>query len=125
MFLMVSTESSVEEEVVRTIKNINLSRTMNFVFRSLAQEYLTLLHLVDVRVAYHDTTEDSYIEVPLSDLDRLFEGRVRADRRDEVRQVIVEALRHISGYSDELQSCVETRAIRSDDTALGTYLGVK
>jgi len=120
-----STESSVEEEVVRTIKNINLSRTMNFVFRSLAQEYLTLLHLVDVRVAYHDTTEDSYIEVPLSDLDRLFEGRVRADRRDEVRQVIVEALSHISDYNDELHSFVETREIKSGDTVLGTYLRVK
>src|SRR5690625_7866746 len=98
---------------------------MSCVCRSVGRGGLTLLRRCDGRVASHPTPEDGYIEVPLSDLDRLFEGRVRADRRDEVRQVIVEALSHISDYNDELHSFVETREIKSGDTVLGTYLRVK
>lgn len=120
-----STESSFEEVMERTIKNVNLSRTMNFVFRSLVQEYITLLHLVDVRIAYHDTTEDSYVEVPLSELDSLLEGRVKPDRQKEVKQAIVDALSYISDYNDELHSFAETREIKANGHVIGSYLRAK
>src|SRR3712207_8730267 len=33
-------------------RSINVSRTLNFVFRQMNQEFITVLHLVDVRVAF-------------------------------------------------------------------------
>ncbi|MCY8944338.1 hypothetical protein, partial [Bacillus atrophaeus] len=42
------------ESVFRKIKNHNESRTLNFVFRQLNQEYVAIKHLVDVRIALWD-----------------------------------------------------------------------
>jgi len=48
----VSAESGEETSITREIQNINVSRTLNFTFRQMNQEFVTLLHLVDVRVAF-------------------------------------------------------------------------
>jgi hypothetical protein len=44
--------SGEELSTQSVVENINLSRTLNFVFRQMNQEFITVLHLVDVRVAY-------------------------------------------------------------------------
>jgi hypothetical protein len=47
-----STTSSQEDEqtITRELVNTNLSRTLNFVFRQMTQEFVSILHLVDIRV---------------------------------------------------------------------------
>ena len=65
-----------EDSTERTLENVNVSRTLNFAFRQLNQEYITLLHLVDVRVAFYNGRPESTYEVPLSDLDRLLKQYV-------------------------------------------------
>ncbi|MFF7394232.1 hypothetical protein ACFZAE_38100 [Streptomyces scabiei] len=47
-----NSQSENEQTIVRTLENTNLSRTLNFVFRQMTQEFVSLLHLVDVRVAH-------------------------------------------------------------------------
>jgi len=47
-----SDESGDEATTVRTIKNVNLRRTLNFVFRELNQVYETIIHLEDLRVGF-------------------------------------------------------------------------
>jgi hypothetical protein len=44
--------AGTEETIERSLENPNLSRTLNFVFRQMTQEFISLLHLVDVRVAH-------------------------------------------------------------------------
>ncbi|MFD1827576.1 hypothetical protein [Mumia zhuanghuii] len=61
----VAEESWEEADNERVLENINLSRTLNYVFRQMNQEYLTVLHLTDVRVAYFDGLRESRDEVPL------------------------------------------------------------
>lgn len=53
-------ESGVEESSTRTISNVNVSRTLNFVFRQMNQEHVTLVHLTNVRVARY--AEDLMLE---------------------------------------------------------------
>ncbi|MBB5211222.1 hypothetical protein [Microbulbifer hydrolyticus] len=61
-------ESGSETIIERTISNANMRRVLNFVFRELNQEYITKLHLKDVRVAFTNGRRDSWREVPISGL---------------------------------------------------------
>src|SRR4030095_14506684 len=61
-----TTESELVTE--RTIKNINVKRVLNFVFRELNQEYIVKTHLKDVRIAFANGNSGSWREVPLSGL---------------------------------------------------------
>jgi hypothetical protein len=107
------TEQGEETATERRIRNINLSRTLNFVFRQMNQEFVTLLHLVDARVAFHNGSASSYREVSLAQLDDLL-GEVisdgsdgSTDHTDLVRQAIVAELSSIVDYQDFLRSYVE------------------
>ena len=98
-----STEALVEEgeetAIEREIENINLSRTLNFVFRQMNQEHLSLLHLVDVRVGFFNGFPDTRMEVPLYDIDRLLEYCVRtADDRERVKADVLYAVREIRDW---------------------------
>jgi hypothetical protein len=73
----------------RTIRNVNLRRVLNFVFRELNQEYNTTVHLMEVKVAFATSTTDSYREVPIAGLRPLLEDVVVAGKVDEVAQQIV------------------------------------
>lgn len=96
--LDVKLEEGEEEAVERTLTNVNVSRTLNFVFSQMNQEYVTLLHLVDVRVAFFNGHAESRDEVPLADLDRLLADCVEPGHIDQTRKLVPEALYGISDY---------------------------
>jgi hypothetical protein len=99
--VQVNTSSEVKESsgedtaITRELENINVGRTLNFVFRQLNQEHIVVLHLVDVRVGFFNGYAESVREVPLSRLDSLLEEVVQADFVDEVRKQLEEQLRAI------------------------------
>ena len=88
----------VEESTERDLENLNVSRTLNFVFRQLNQEYVTFLHLVDVRVAFFNGFVESKFEVPLSQLNLLLERYIQADKIQAVKEQILKDLRAIRDY---------------------------
>jgi hypothetical protein len=124
-------ETGTESSTVREIANINVSRTLNFVFRQMNQEHITLIHLTNARVAYY--TEDlmldpqgnpayvqdptthanvldirrSYTEAPLPELQSLLNSAVTEAWRPKVQDAIINALSGIPDYEDELQTVVE------------------
>jgi hypothetical protein len=59
----VKEETGEETSIEREIQNINVSRTLNFVFRQMNQEFITILHLVDVRVGFFNGFAESKREV--------------------------------------------------------------
>lgn len=65
-------ETGEETSIEREIENINVSRTLNFVFRQMNQEFLTLLHLVDAKIGYTSGLPGSYVEGSISQLDGFF-----------------------------------------------------
>jgi hypothetical protein len=101
-----------ERTTARQIENINVSRTLNFVFRQMNQQYITVLSLVDVRVAFFDGSAGSRDEVTLAELDGLLERHVVEDERDRVRADIEEALRNIVDFAGVVQrDFVEERKV--------------
>ncbi len=70
---------STETSVVRELVNPNQSRVLNFVFRQLLQEYITITYLSDVKVAYSNGHPESFRIVSLSELDLLLEDVMTDD----------------------------------------------
>jgi hypothetical protein len=78
----VSTED--EEVVERTIKNINVKRTLNFAIRELNQAYTTKIHLKDVRIAFSNGRYGTWREESISGLRRLVAEVVKPEHVDDV-----------------------------------------
>ncbi|MEV5025414.1 Ig-like domain-containing protein [Paenibacillus sp. LPE1-1-1.1] len=76
------TSSSEETAIVREIENINVGRTLNFVFRQMNQEFITLLHLTDIRIGFFSVDMvngkevPAYREVTLPQLDALLNDTI-------------------------------------------------
>ncbi len=95
----VSVEEGEETSIEREIENPNLSRTLNLGFRQLIQEHISILHLVDVRVAFYNGYPDTRMEVSLADIDRLLDYCIANDAdKDTVRDEILFSLANIVDY---------------------------
>jgi hypothetical protein len=100
----VTEETGEETSIVRELENINLSRALNFVFRQMNQEFVTLLHLVDVRVAFFNGFAESRREVSLPELDSLLDEYVVEDKRQRVRDAVTDALASIFDFEGSIQT---------------------
>jgi hypothetical protein len=96
----------------REIENINRSRTLNFVFRQMNQEFITILSLVDVRVAFFNGFAETRREVTLPELETMLEEYIVPERRSQVRDEIRGELETILDFQGNLQAdFVEERTI--------------
>lgn len=101
-----------ETSTEREIENINLSRTLNFVFRQMNQEFITILSLVDVRVAFFNGFPETRREVTLPELDSLLEEFIVPAQRSQVRKEIEDELKTILDFRGDLQTdFIEERSI--------------
>lgn len=128
------TTTGEETAIVREIENINVGRSLNFVFRQMNQEYITLLHLIDIRIGFFkvdivDGDEKySYQEVTLPQIDKLISEVIVADKRTEVRNSIVNQLLNIFDYQDRHHRFIEDKPFKDaegKDIPLSNYLRVK
>lgn len=117
----VKTESGEETSMERVIENVNLSRTLNFVFRQMNQEFITILHLVDVRVAFFNGYKTSAREVTLPELDSFIDEFIVADKRDDVRTAIRTQIEQVRDWRDKPTDFIEEVAFGGGDK----YLRVK
>ncbi len=107
-------ESGEETSTVREIENINVGRTLNFVFRQMNQEFLTLFHLIDAKVAYSSGLPGSYEETSISGLgtpenvgDFLKNKLTNQIFAKDILEGIVNHLCFIADYTGTLQSFLE------------------
>lgn len=111
-----TSKSEEELAIERQIENINLSRTLNFVFRQMNQKFVTMLHLTDVRIAFFNGDRGSRREVPISRLDDLLEEVVQEDKRAMVRAVILEQLSAVRAYDGTAVNVVREVNLSPTDT---------
>ena len=117
----VKEESGEETAIERVIENVNLSRTLNFVFRQMNQQFVTILHMADVRVAFFNGFAATAKEVALPQIDELLEEFVVPARRDEVRDTILGQVRTIRDYTGTEHQFIEDVDLGGGDH----YLRVK
>lgn len=108
-----SSESTAEEgfetSIEREVENINVSRTLNLVFRQMVQEYISVLHLVDIKLAVYDGTYGPYPEYSFYELDKLFDDYFIDDatERNVVRLKLLREFYHIHNYRGEAIQLLE------------------
>ena len=117
----VKTQTGEETSLEREIANINVGATLNFVFRQMNQEFISILHLVDVRVGYFkiDTVNGvekyDYREATLPELDNLIQDVIVPEKRSEVRNVLLHQLTNVFDYKDRHHVLVEEEPLRDRD----------
>jgi hypothetical protein len=113
----VKEETGEEMSIERQIENINVSRTLNFVFRQMNQEFVTLLHLVDVRIAFFNGFPEFTREVALPALPSLLDDVLVDDqaKRDEVKAVILNQLRNVFDFEDNRHEVIEQTSYRDSE----------
>jgi hypothetical protein len=95
-----TTEEEHTQTLERTLRNINVSRTLNFIFYQLNQEILTLLHLTDIKVGYFDGSPGSVREAPLQDLHYFLQGVMSEAEAQNTLGRIIEKLKGLTDYLD-------------------------
>ena len=68
-----SVETGVETSIMRTIRNLNVTRTLNFTFRQMNQQFHSILHITDLRIAFYNGFPGSFREYALCDLGYLID----------------------------------------------------
>lgn len=117
----VKTQTGEETSLEREISNINVGSTLNFVFRQMNQEFISILHLVDIRIGYFkiDTVNDvetyRYREVTLPELDTLIADVIVPERQAEVRNVLLHQLTNVFDHEDRHHVLVEERPFKDRD----------
>lgn len=103
-----TSESVNEQVIVREIANINVGRTLNFVFRQMLQEFITVVHLVDAKVAYWDGVPQNKREVPLHQLDELLdEWAASPEAAKKLRAAVMSSASRVVDWQGETQEFVE------------------
>ncbi len=92
--IQINTSTEVKETegeetvIVREIENINVSRTLNFIFRQMNQEFITLISLTDIRLAFYNGESEYTEEFSLSEMDEMitkyFMGTQEEDTPEDV-----------------------------------------
>jgi hypothetical protein len=112
------TESGEESSTLREIQNINVGRTLNFVFRQMNQEYVSLLHLVDVGIAFSNGIPRADRIVPLWKLDSLLQEVIAEPAsRETIKNNILRELRYVRDYQDNYKQFYELVAPTIPDPA--------
>ncbi len=99
-----TTESYTQGEeniTVRQLENINKSRVLNFVFRQLLQQYITITYLSNVKIAFCNGYYESLRVVEIDELDILLEDTIQHEYIEQVRQKLLKDYCTIFNYKDE------------------------
>lgn len=95
-----STEGE-ETTTLRELQNINKSRTLNFAFRQLLQQYVTITYLSNIKIAFCNGYEESLRVVDVEELDKLLEDTIQPEYIEEVCNTILKPYCTVFNYKDE------------------------
>jgi hypothetical protein len=107
----ISVESGEEQGVERELQNVNVGRTLNFVFRQMNQEFYSFLTLVDVHLGFSSGVPGDLRIYTLADLDRLLGRHVREAYRARVKELVLNTLSLIFDHAQVPQVFWEERQV--------------
>ena len=105
-----SENSQKEGEEITTVRNLvnpNQSRVLNFVFRQLLQEYVTIMYLSNVKIGFTNGHPESQVIVPIEKLDELLATYVKPAFIDEMRDQIIFEYLTVTNYQGFNQAFLE------------------
>jgi hypothetical protein len=109
-----TTKSGDESLTERVIRNVNMRRVLNFVFRELNQEYRTFLHLKDIRIAFTNGRQGSFDEAPLSGLRQFLDKYVVPGQVEAAAQAILRVAATVFDHQDNPVRTIERVTMNAD-----------
>jgi hypothetical protein len=91
-------EEGKEIVIVRKVENLNVSRTLNFIFQQMNQQHHSLLHLTDVKLAFFSGIPGTMKEYELNELDDLVQDNIDTDNQETAYNYLYAKV--ISEYGD-------------------------
>jgi len=111
-----STEETGEEiTIMRKIENLNASRTLNFTFRQMNQQFHSILHLIDLRVGFYNGYPGSFRVYTLPELSRYvfkYMNTVNTDKShaqvfEDIKQKILNEYTAVMDYQGNSKNFIE------------------
>lgn len=96
-----TTTEGEEHTTIREIENINQSRVLNFVFRQLLQEYVSVTYLANIRIAYTNGLLESTRIVDIEDMDELLADVLVSEHIAEVKETILRKYRYVLNHKHQ------------------------
>ncbi len=122
-----TTTETEETSIEREIENINVSRTLNFVFRQMNQEFHTVTHLVDVKIGYVNGDPNVAQTVSIGQVDTLLDAVINTEEQKKtIKNAIKTMLTRVVDYdgnivTDFLQEKTYTEAQSDGSTKDYTF----
>lgn len=106
-------ETERERTITREIENVNVSRTLNLVFRQMVQEYISVLHLTDLKIALYDESSGPYPQYSIRELDQFLNDNFSDDEatRTAVRDGILREYFYVFDHLDQPQQFLEQASL--------------
>ena len=105
------TEEGEERAIKRTLENINVGRTLNFVMRQMNQVFVSVLAVTDIRLGFANGQPGHYQEYTLPELGDFLDQHVQPAARDKVKTIVWNALFLCFDWRSELKPLVEALAL--------------
>lgn len=104
-----TTTDETEQVIEREIENVNVSRTLNLVFRQMVQEFISVIHLTDVKIGLYDESAGPYPQFAIHELDKFLVEYFSDDPDVQalVLQNIISELFFIFDYRNQPQPFLE------------------
>lgn len=96
-----------EASTVRELINLNKSRVLNFVFRQLLQQYVTITYLSNFRILFCNGYYESVRMVDVEELDNLLEDTINPEFVDSVRAKLLKHYCTIYNHKDQPINFIE------------------
>lgn len=107
--------SSMEQSIVRVLENINKSRVLNFVFRQLNQQLITVTYLEDVSFLFMNGYPESTRRADLATLKDLIDEIIVANKQTQVFNDIINHLHNIEDCNGASKSYIKKETISYHD----------
>lgn len=95
-----TTKEGEETSTVREISNINKSRVLNFIFRQLHQQYISVTYLANLKIAFCNGYEESLRIVGLEELDGFLATLVVESQRPAVERLLLRNYCTVQNHKD-------------------------
>ena len=92
---------SIEKSTIRNLENPNLNRVLNFVFRQLQQEYVSITYLNNIKIAFTNGHPEKTVVVSINELDKLLNAVIKPYYIDMVRDKILHDYLKVENYRNE------------------------
>lgn len=102
---------SEERTIIRELENYNKSRVLNFVFRQLLQEYVTITYLSNIRIGYTNGYPETMRVVDIEELDTLLDSVVKPEQKDAARASLLKYYCKVKNYNSAYVDFIEQKTV--------------